>query len=288
MVAVGSPYSVLPKSFPKVFGDASPCLALGWCFARAAIRTGESSDDLKSWLLERLYLLIFRLGSSLRPPLALALRNSAALTSTLYSTVALLIPAGLHGPRPDGSVPASSRRTAQPFDFSEISLFPLRASASRAAFQGIALQTAHALCARNSFKYIAQITSVQALLALRPGALIHFPCAFPRAEPHQKAFGPPPLPGRWPSDPYRPVTGLRNAPFGAVLAGCASVLRSLIHRWTFTALLRERRKARTTWIEQSAFQTFLPPKSLQIRCLTGQAYPKPEKLSSPAPFFGRT
>ena len=146
----------------------------------------------------------------------------------LVFPVALLIPAGLHGPRPDGSVPASSRRTAQPFDFSEISLFPLRASASRAAFQGIALQTAHALCARNSFKYIAQITSVQALLALRPGALIHFPCVFPRAEPHQKAFGPPPLPGRWPSDPYRPVTGLRNAPFGAVLAGFASVLRSLI------------------------------------------------------------
>jgi hypothetical protein len=54
MVAVDSPYSVLPKSFPQGFGDAAPYLAPASCFARAAVRTGESSDDLKSWLLERL------------------------------------------------------------------------------------------------------------------------------------------------------------------------------------------------------------------------------------------
>lgn len=82
------------------------------------------------------YLLIYRLGSSLRLPLALALRNSAALTSTSYSTVVLHYPCGPARPRPDGSVPAPFRHTVQPFDFPEISLFPLRASASRAAFQG--------------------------------------------------------------------------------------------------------------------------------------------------------
>jgi hypothetical protein len=111
-----------------------------WCFARAAIRTGESSDDLKSWLLERLTCsstgwvhLCDRLLRSRRGTPPHSLRPRIPRSSCI-------IPAGLHGPRPDGSMPASSRRTVQPFDFPEISLFPLRASASRAAFQGIALQ----------------------------------------------------------------------------------------------------------------------------------------------------
>jgi len=111
-----------------------------WCFARAAIRTGESSDDLKSWLFGTASCsstgwvhLCDRLLRSRRgtPPHSLRPRISRS---------PCIIPAGLHGPRPDGSMPASSRRTVQPFDFPEISLFPLRASASRAAFQGIALQ----------------------------------------------------------------------------------------------------------------------------------------------------
>jgi hypothetical protein len=82
---------------------------------------------------------------------------------------------------------------------------------------------------------------------------------------------------------WPPKCPLRSCPGGLCLGVEVSN-----HRWTFTALLRERRKARTTWIEQSAFQTSLPAKSLQIRCLTSKAYPKPEKSSSPAPFFGRT
>ena len=93
MVAVVSPYSVLPKNFAQAFGDASPCLAPWWCLARAAVRTGESSDDLKSRLLERL-----TFSSTgwvhLCDRLAFALRNSAALTSTSYSTVALHYPCG--------------------------------------------------------------------------------------------------------------------------------------------------------------------------------------------------
>ena len=255
-----------------------------WCFARAAIRTGESSDDLKSWLFGTASCsstgwvhLCDRLLRSRRgtPPHSLRPRISRS---------PCIIPAGLHGPRPDGSMPASSRRTVQPFDFPEISLFPLRASASRAAFQGIALQRL-----MRSAPGTASSISLKQLLC-KPFSLCDLAhlSTPPRRRPHQKAFGPPPLPGRWPSDPYRPVTGLRNAPFGAVLAGRASVFEVSNHRWTSTALLRERRKARTTWIEQSAFQTFLPAKSLQIRGLADATYPKPEKLSSPAPFFGRT
>src|SRR6185437_13605366 len=173
MVAVDSPYSVLPKGVSKVFGDATPCLALWSCFARAAVRTGESSDDLKSWLLERLTCSStgwVHLCDRLRVR-AEELRRTHFRPRLQWSSC--IIPVGLRGHRPDGSMPAPFRRTVQPFDFSEISLFPLRASASRAAFQGHRPPSAHALRARNSFKYIARSTSVQALPALSPGALFH-------------------------------------------------------------------------------------------------------------------
>ena len=55
---------------------------------------------------------------------------------------------------------------------------------------------------------------------------------------YQKAVGPPPLPGRWPSDPYRPVTGLRNRSLRSCPAGRASLIEVSNHRWTFAALLR--------------------------------------------------
>lgn len=166
MVAVGSPYSVLPKSFSEVFGDAAPYLTLGWCFARAAVRTGESSDDLKSWLLERLYLLIYRLGSSLRPPLALALRTPPHSLRPHIQRSPCIIPAACTASSKTVLCQLRFGATVQPFDFPEISLFPLRASASRAAFQGHRPPAAHALRARNSLKYIAQTTSVQGLPAL--------------------------------------------------------------------------------------------------------------------------
>ena len=218
------------------------------------------------------FLLIYRLGSSLRPPLALALRNSAALTSTLSSTVALLIPAGLHGPRPDGSVPASSRRTAQPFDFSEISLFPLRASASRAAFQGIALQTAHALCARNSFKYIAQTTSVQAFPALPPGALIHAPRPGSARNAQvstrnvlgsaTKPLGHLPSPEDGPRTPTGQSLASENAPFGAVRRVAPRYSRSLITAGRSPLCSAYGARLEHPSIEQSAFQTCLAAKSL--------------------------
>ena len=160
------------------------------------------------------YLLISRLGSSsLRPPLALALRNSAALTSTSFSTVVLLYPCGPAWPRPDGSVPAPFRRTVQPFDFPEISLFPLRASASRAAFQGTCPPAAHALRARNSFKYIARATSVQALPTLQPGAPITQQL---RMNPPGKPLGHLPSPEDGPRTPTGQSLASENAPFGAV------------------------------------------------------------------------
>ena len=231
------------------------------------------------------YLLIYRLGSSsLRSPLALALRNSAALNSTSYSTVVLLIPAaGLHGP--DQTVRCQLRSGA-PSNPSIFQRYPCSHYGRLRVVQpsrGLAPPSAHALRARNSFEYIAQSTSMQALPTLSPGALIHLQSQ----NIPQKAVGPPPLPGRWPSDPYRPVTGLRKCPLRSCPAGCASLIEVSNHRWTFAALRRVRCKAGIPWIEQSAFQTSLSPKSLQNRCLAAWTYPKPEILSFSAPFFGR-
>jgi len=173
MVAVDSPYSVLPKSTSKGFGDASPSLAL--CVAsREPLSEQESLptiSNLGSWngLLAHL------------PAGFISATASRARSEELRRThfrprlprSSCIIPGASRALGPDGSVPAPFRRTVQPFDFPEISLFPLRASASRAAFQGPCPPAAHALRARNSFKYIAQATSVQALPALSPGALFH-------------------------------------------------------------------------------------------------------------------
>lgn len=116
----------------------------------------------------------------------------------------------------------------------------------------------------------------------------HMRSLSPRKAFHQKAVGPPPLPGRWPSDPYRPVTGLRKCPLRSCPAGRASLFEVSNHRWTFDPLLRVAARIRIPWVEQSAYQTRLPCKSLQNGHLGSFAYPKPEKLSPPAPFFGRT
>ena len=202
------------------------------------------------------YFLIYRLGSSLRPPRVRAeeLRRTH-FDLVFHGRPALSLRACM---APDQTVLCQLRPGA-PSNPSIFQRYPCSHYGRLRVvqpFRAPALQTAHALCARNSFEYIAQTTSVQALPGLRPGALTHNPRA---ANSAKKAFGPPPLPGRWPSDPYRPVTGLRKCPLRSCPAGCASLIEVSNHRWTFTALLRERRKARTPSIEQSAFQTSLPP-----------------------------
>jgi len=95
--------------------------------------------------------------------------------------------------------------------------------------------------------------------------------------PRKMALGPLQA-SHWP-----PKCPLRSGP-----AGCASLIEVFNHRRTFAALLRLAAQVRTPSIEQSAYQTYSPAKSLQIRARQRSTYPKPEKLSSSAPFFGRT
>jgi hypothetical protein len=82
MVAVDSPYSVLPKGFPKVFGDVSPSLALDRASRepRSEQESLPTISNLGSWngLLTRLPAGFISATAS-----AFALRNSAALTSDL-------------------------------------------------------------------------------------------------------------------------------------------------------------------------------------------------------------
>lgn len=126
--------------------------------------------------------------------------------------------------------------TVQPFDFPEISLFPLRASGSRAAFRG----NAHQWLMRSAPGTLPSISPGQLLcklfflcnLAHRPGQHPGIHHTY-----DQKAVGPPPLPGRWPSDPYMashwpPKCSLRSVPAGraSLLEVCQTPLD--VHRCT--------------------------------------------------------
>ena len=189
--------------------------------------------------------------------LAFALRNSAALTSTSSSTVALHYPCGPAWPQTRrfcASFVPAHRPTLR---FSRDILVPTTGVCESCSLQG----TCPPKRLMRSAPGTASSISLKQLLC-KPFPvcdLEHLPTQSPRRKLRQKAFGPPPLPGRWPSDPYRPVTGLRKCPLRSCPAGCASLIEVSNHRWTFTALLRERRKARTPSIEQSSFQTSLPP-----------------------------
>jgi hypothetical protein len=193
-------------------------------------------------------LLIYRLGSSLRPPLALALRNSAALTSTSVLRSSCL------------SLRACATRTrrfyassvpAQPSNASIFQRYPCSHYGrpwSRAAFKGLALHRlmrsapgtpqvyrSSEFCASSSRSAIwRNLFTLQRHISTIPEY----------RKPFIKAVGPPPLPGRWPSDPYRPVTGLRNAPLGAVLRA-APHFEVSNHRRTSASLIRYAGKGRT-------------------------------------------
>ena len=177
-----------------------------------------------------------------------------------------------------------SGATVQPFDFPEISLFPQRASASRAAFQGHCPPAAHALCARNSFKYIAPAPSVQALPALLPGALIHSSAPYPST---RKPLGHLPSPEDGPRTPTGQSLASEMLPSELSCGLRLARSRSLITAGRSFLCSAQRRKVRTPWIEQSAYQTCFSAKSLQTRALAVSTYPKPEKPSSSAPLFGR-
>src|SRR6201986_5623843 len=206
MVAVVSPYSVLPKNFAKGLGDVTPCLAHEY-LARAAVRTGESSDDLKSWLLERL-----TFSSTgwvhLCDRLAFALRTSPALTSPSSSTVALHYPCGPAWPQTRrfcASFVPAHRPTLR---FSRDILVPTTGVCESCSLSG---HLPSKRLMRSAPGTALSISLKQLLCKPFPVCdLEHLPTQSPRRKLRQKAFGPPPLPGRWPSDPYRPVTGLRK------------------------------------------------------------------------------
>lgn len=246
MVAVDSPYLSFQKAHPKDAETRPRISRLGGALRepRSEQESLPTISNLCSWngLLTHLPagFIISAIASRVR---AEELRHT--LSDLVFPRSSCIIPAaGLHGPERDGSLPAPFRRTVKPFGFPEISLFPLRAPASRAAFQGALPSSGSCAPRPEHLKYIAQAASVQALPALSPGAPTHPTFTPQRRRFHrqetlqQKAVGPPPLPGRWPSDPYRPVTGLRKCPLRSGPAGCASMVEVSNHRWTFVALLR--------------------------------------------------
>lgn len=241
MVAVDSPYSVLPKGCPG--SETRPHLSRFGVASREPWSEQESLptiSNLGSWNGLLAHLPAGFISATASRARAEELRRTHFRPCLPRSSC--IIPGASRALGPDGSVPAPFRRTVQPFDFPEISLFPLRASASRAAFQGLCPPAAHALRARNSFKYIAQPNSVQALPALTPGALFH---SEERRAPSLFAENSPPE-SRWATSPPRkmalgplqashwpPKCPVRSGP-----AGCASLIEVSNHRRTFAALLR--------------------------------------------------
>src|SRR5262249_38172044 len=117
-------------------------------------------------------------------------------------------------------------------------------------------------------KYIAQAASVQALPALQPGALTHMPALrrvrspIGRHSSTRKPLGHLPSPEDGPRTPTGQSLASENAPFGAVPRAAPHLLRSLITAGR-SPLSHIRHKPRTPSIEQSAYQTPLPRKSLQ-------------------------
>jgi len=119
------------------------------------------------------YFLIYRLGSSLRPPRVRAeeLRRTH-FDLVFHGRPALSLRACM---APDQTVLCQLRPGA-PSNPSIFQRYPCSHYGRLRVVQPsghLPSKTAHALCARNSFEYIAQTTSVQALPGLRPGALTH-------------------------------------------------------------------------------------------------------------------
>ena len=183
------------------------------------------------------YLLIYRLGSSSATASALALRNSAALTSTSYSTVVLHYPSrACDGPRPDGSVPATFRRDRPTLRFSRDILVPTTGVCESCSLSGalpssgscaprpeqLQVYRSSNFCASSSHSvtWRTDLTPMSAMISTR------------------KPLGHLPSPEDGPRTPTGQSLASENAPFGAVPAGRASLIEVSNHRWTFAALLR--------------------------------------------------
>lgn len=213
------------------------------------VRTGESADSLKSWLLERLACYIWQ-ESDLRRPRALAPmpanRSAFRRTALLHSL--------RHG-HPCGRVRTVHCRLPTQRDRPTYRFFREILVATAGVCKLSSLQGRSTIRHGSHALHPEQLNStpgrrsVQAIHCVQnslghsenPPEVLAFP-----GEDLQEAVGPSPLPGRWPSDPYRPVTGLRKSSPRSCPAGCASALRHLGSRRTFAALLpHTRRYART-------------------------------------------
>jgi len=209
--------------------------------ARAVIRTGESVNSLKSWLLERLVtasgevVIWFRSAA----PRARVLNPPNPRPSSQWSLLHSLYRSRISGFGQDGSLPVPN-----PARLPCVSIFRERSylysGVSRVVQPSQSAHskspTAHGLCARNflSLPLLEFPCKPFCRACVPPDPLcglqtVAAGCASLRrgGEDAKKAIGPPPLPGRWPSDPYRPVTGLRKRSPRSCPAGRASVLRHL-------------------------------------------------------------
>jgi hypothetical protein len=235
---------VLPKGFSKSPGDAAPCLAPGgasreprseqeslptisnlgsWNGLLAHLPAGFISATASSVRAEELRRTYFDLNG--RP--ALSLRACAAPSKTVLCRLRSGAPSN---PSIFQRYPCSHYgrpRVVQPFR--GITLQRLMRSAPGTASS---ISPKQLLCKLFLVCNLAHLFTPQSYVSYLP----------PENLIHQKAVGPPPLPGRWPSDPYRPVTGLRKCPLRSCPAGRASVIEVSNHRWTFDPLLREAAK----------------------------------------------
>lgn len=188
------------------------------------------------------YLLIFRLGSSLRLPLALALRNSAALTSDLvFHGRPALSPGPL---APSDQTVLCQLRSGAPSNPSIFQRYPCSHCGRLRVvqpFRGLALQR----LMRSAPGTASSISLKQLLCKLFPLChLAHFSTPKSVVRPYDSQNSPPE--SRWATSPPRkmalgplqashwpPKCPLRSGP-----AGCASLIEVFNHRRTFAALLR--------------------------------------------------
>ncbi len=232
-------------------GDAASCLALCIRSARAAIRTGESSSDLNSWLLERLSSYF---GGWVPRRLVSVVRAQGLRRVHSPQTCRVV----LHDPC-CGRLSTRTRRFSAECRsgdrpscrFSRDILVPT-AGVCESCSPVLPPGRPHALGTRNtpsiSLSQLLCKLFVFCHLAHEAGGLVGSSDAVgPLNVESRKPLGHLPSPEDGPQTLTRPVTGLRNAPLGADPAGRASINFEVSnHRWTvLCSAPRRRRKART-------------------------------------------
>ena len=171
MVAVDSPYLSFQKAHPKNAETRRRVSRPGGALREPRFEQESlpTVSNLCSW---NGYLLIYRLGSSsLRSPLAFALRNSAAISSTSCShgRSALSLPQACTAP---SKTVFCQLRSGAPSNPSLFQRYPCSHYGRLRVVQPSGALPSSGSCAPRPehLKYIAQSASVQALPAVSPGA----------------------------------------------------------------------------------------------------------------------